>query len=444
MNITLDRNDATTASLKIAIEPADYQSAVDKKIKDYSKKAAIKGFRPGKVPPMLIQKMYGKGILVDEINGMLGKAINEYIRENNLPVVGDPLPNEEQVSSIDWDTQKEFEFVYDLGMASDFQIDFSALPVVTSYEIQADAKEIDQAIEDMQVRFGEQVNVEEVVEGDMVYGTFKHEASGFDEKSAIPTKQLSEEGLKALVGAKKGDTVTFDIQTLFKEQRSLELATSKKAEEVSELQGEFSFEIEDITRQQSAELDQVFFDKALGEGKASSEEELRSQVLAIMQDNYRREADILLGNDLQKMLVDNINIELPTDFLKRWLKIADEKLSAEDIEKDFDIFARDLRWSLIRNQVANVANVKVANEEIEATAESFIRSQFGFYGDDHGMGDVIKRVALNYLKEKDGQNYRTIFNRVFSGKVLDYLKEQARTEAKAIDVEAFKQLVAGE
>lgn len=444
MNITLDRSSSTNASLKIAIQPDDYQPQVDKKIKEYTKKAAIKGFRPGKVPASLIQKMYGKGILVDEINAMLGKAINEYIRENNLPVVGDPLPNDEQVNDIDWDTQKEFEFVYDLGLASDFKIDFASLPVVTTYEIKAGEKEIDQTIEDVLVRFGDQVQVEEVAEGDMVYGTFRQAESNYEDKSAIPTKQLSEAGLAAFVGAKKGDTVSFDIQGLFKEQRSLELATSKKADEVGELQGTFSFEIEDITRQQDATLNQELFDKVLGEGKATTEAEFRDQIAEIIQDNYRRESEYLLTDDLYKMLLDNVQIELPDDFLKRWLKVSDNKLSDEQIEKDYHAFARDLRWTLIKNQIAEVADFKVANEEIEAMAEAYVRSQFRNMGSFEGMEDIVKRVAQNYLREKDGNNYREMFNRVFANKVMEYVRAQARVESKPIDVEAFKLLAASQ
>jgi trigger factor len=444
MNITLDRSSATNASLKIAIQPDDYKAQVDKKIKEYTKKAAIKGFRPGKVPPTLIQKLYGKGILVDEINTILGKAINEYIRENDLPVVGDPLPNDEQATTIDWDTQKDFEFVYDLGLASEFKVDFESLPVVTSYEIKAGEAEINQTIEDLLVRFGDQVEVEEVAEGDMVYGTFRQTESGYEDKSAIPTKQLSEAGLAAFVGAKKADTVSFDIQGLFKEQRSLELATSKKADEVGELQGTFSFEIESITRQQDATLNQELFDKVLGEGKATTEAEFRDQVAEIIQDNYRRESEYLLTDDLFKMLLDNVAIELPTDFLKRWLKLSDNNLTEEQIEKDYDSFARDLRWTLIKNQLADVAQFKVANEEIEAAAEAYVRSQFRNMGSFEGMEDIVKRVAQNYLREKDGNNYREMFNRVFANKVMEYVRSQARVEAKAIDVEAFKLLAASQ
>ncbi|MBC7891619.1 MAG: trigger factor family protein, partial [Sphingobacteriaceae bacterium] len=149
MNVTLEKSSPVQASLKVALGEADYKPEVDKKLKDYAKKASIKGFRPGKVPPALIQKMYGKSLLVDEINGILSKAVNDYIRENRLPVVGDPLPNRDAASRVDWDNQREFEFSYDLGLASEFEVDFSALNPVTAYEIQATDEELEKTIADL-------------------------------------------------------------------------------------------------------------------------------------------------------------------------------------------------------------------------------------------------------------------------------------------------------
>ncbi len=439
MNVTLEKSNSTNALLKVALTQADYQPKVDKKIKEYSQKVVMKGFRPGKVPTGLVQKLYGKGFIVEEVNHLLGHAINDYIRDNKLPVVGDPLPNQSQ-NEIDFDTQKEFEFEYDLGLASDFDVDFASLPTVTAYEIQATEEDVNKTIEDLKVRFGGHDHAEEVAEGDLVYGQLIQ--GDYKEKTGIPTKQLTEEALKLFVGAKKGEGLTFDIQQLFKEPRSLELATSKNAEEAQAMQGEYSFEIEDITRHKEAELDQEFFDKVLGAGKVSSEEEFRAELTSIIQDNYRREADFLLKDDLQKMLLDNISIELPDDFLKRWLKQAnEEKFSDEDIEKDYDKFAKDLRWTLIRNRVAEAANVNVAAEEIEATAESMIRAQFGMYGGDNGgMDDIIKRVAQNYLKEKNGDNYRNVFNRVYVDKVMNVIQQQAKVEMKPVEADEFKKL----
>lgn len=432
MNITLEKSSTTEASLRVALTPEDYQANVDKKIKEYSRQANLKGFRPGKVPTSVIQRLYGKSILVDEVNDKLSKAVNEYIREAKLLVVGDPLPDRAKADEIDWDTQKDFEFVYNLGLASDFDVDFTKLPEVTVYEIQAGEKEYNDTLADLKKRMGEHAHVEEVGQaGDLVYGTFKQ--GDYSEKSAIPTDKITEAALQQFLGKKKEDVLTFDIQTLFADEKGLKLATGK-----DDLTGEFEFTIEDITRNQDAELNQEFFDKVLGAGKVSSEEEFKAELVKIIQENYKREAEFLLRDDVQKMLLDNIQIELPNEFLKQWLLVTNEELTEEEVEKDFDKFASDLRWTLIRNKIAEAGDIKVENEDINTYAEAMVRQQFGIYGDDNGMGDIIKKVAQNYLQENKGQNYMNVFNRVYFGKTMDFILTQVKTNTQPIDVETFK------
>lgn len=442
MNVTLEKNSPTNAALKIALAEADYKPEVDKKLKDYAKKATLKGFRPGKVPPALIQKLYGKSILVDEINGILNKTVNEYIRANKLPVVGDPMPDREHADALDWDNPREFEFSYRLGLASEFEVDFSALPPVTAYEIQATEKELDSAITDLQTRFGEQAHVDSVEAGDMVYGTFKGGESDFTEKPAIPTTRLTEEALALFVGKAKEDVVRFDIQKLFNDAKFLALATGKKEEEVGELSGEFSFSIEDITRNQAAELDQELFDKVLGPEKAGNQEEFRQQVTAIIQTNYQRESELLLFDDLRRALLDAIQIELPDDFLKTWLLESNEgKISPEEIEQDYDKFAEDLRWTLIRNRIAEDADIRVEYAEVLERTKDMVRAQFGMTSGatEDSMNDVIDRVAVGYLNDKQRKdNFTNMFNRVYTDKVMDAIREKAPVVKQAVDAEAFK------
>lgn len=441
MNVTLEKSSPVQASLKVALAEADYKPEVDKKLKDYAKKASIKGFRPGKVPPALIQKMYGKSLLVDEINGILSKAVNDYIRENRLPVVGDPLPDRDAASRVDWDNQREFEFSYDLGLASEFEVDFSALNPVTAYEIQATDEELEKTIADLKSRFGEHTHVDSIEAGDLVYGKFSGE--GMEEKSAIPTAKLTPESLALFVGKGKGDVVSVDLQSLFADAKSLALATGKKEDEAAALQGEATFEIDDATRNGVAELNQEFFDKVLGPGKAETEEDFRQQVAAIVQDNYRREAEFLLRDDLRRALLDNIQIELPNEFLKTWLLESNEgKISGEEIEQDYDKFAEDLRWTLIRNRVAEDADVKVEYAEVLERTREMVRGQFGFAGNEGGddsMKDVIDRVAVSYLNDKTKpENFTNQFNRVYTDKVMEVIREKAPVVTQAIDAESFK------
>lgn len=440
MNVTLEKSSPVNASLRVAVAEGDYKPELDKKLKDFAKKANIRGFRPGKVPMSLIQKMYGKSLLVDEINGLLSKAVNDYIRENRLPVVGDPMPDREQANAVDWDNQREFEFSYHLGLASDFEVDFSALPPVTVYEIQATDQDLETAIADLRKRFHTHAHVDAVEVGDLVYGQFAGE--GYNEKSAIPTAKLTPEAQTQFVGKTKGDAVTLDVQRLFADAKSLALATGKKEDEVADLQGEVTFTIEDITRNQEAEMGQEFFDKVLGPGAVDTEEAFRQKVQEIIQDNYRREAELLLRDDLRRALLNSIEINLPDGFLRRWLLETNEgKLTEEEIEQDYDKFAEDLRWTLIRNRVAEDANVKVEYAEVLERTKDMVRAQFGMSAGatDDSMSDVIDRVAVNYLNDKQRRdNFTEMFNRVYTDKVMNVIREKAPVVTQPIDAESFK------
>ncbi len=440
MNITLEKSSNVNAKLVVAVAEEDYKAQVEKTLKDYRKRANIKGFRPGTVPMSMVQKMFGKSILADEINNLLGSSVQKYITENKLNLVGDPLPVIDE--NIDWN-QKEFTFIYDLGLAGDFVVDFEALPAVTSYEIQATDKEVEEAIETLKKQHAEQINPEVAEEGDMLFGTF---AQGeWSEKSAIPAKAIKDEAKAIFIGASKGTVLTFDVDAVFVDEKSKGLATNKKGEEIAALTGEVTFTVEDITRSADATLDQAFFDKVLGEGKVSSEEEFRSEILAIIQDNYKREAEYLLRIDAEKALIENIAIELPEEFLKNWLvKVNEGKYTLEQIEADFDAVKRDIRWSLIKNDLADKHGIKVDYPEVIEKTKAMVRGQFGMYGNaaDPQMEEMIERIANGYLADKaNSDNFSKIFNQVFADKVAEVIMTNVKAETKTIDVEGFKSLV---
>ena len=438
MNISLEKSTPVNARLVVSIAEADYKTQVDKNLKDYRKRANIKGFRPGMVPMQLVQKMYGKTILVDEINQMLGKAVQEYIRENSLSIVGDPMPAQEDRDRIDWETQKDFDFAYDLGLAGEFTVDFDKIPAVKTYDIQAGEKELNDTLENIMKSGGEQIHPDSVEDGDMVFGTFTQ--GEWSEKSAIPMKAIKDEAKITFIGAAKDATLTFDLQDTFVDEKSIELATGNK----NGLVGEVSFLIEDITRTGPAEMNQAFFDKILGEGKASSEEEFRAEVSEIIKSNYKRESEYLLKIDAEKALLKNVYIELPEEFLKTWLlEINQGKFTPEQIEADFENVKKDLRWTLIKNEIATKNDIKVEYEEVLARTKEMIRGQFGMMGGGAGkdMDEMIERIATGYLTDKNKQdNFRKMFDEVFTSKISDAIIANIKIDSKTIDVEEFKQI----
>lgn len=438
MNISLEKSTPVNARLVVSISEADYKPQVDKNLKDYRKRANIKGFRPGMVPMQMVQKMFGKSILIDEINSVLGKAVPNYIKENNLSLVGDPMPLNEFENPIDWDTQTEFSFSYDLGLAGEFTVDFEKIPTISTYEIEATEKEVEETIENLKQNSGEQIHPDSVEDGDMLFGVFTQ--GEWTEKSAIPFKAIKDEAKATFIGAAKGATLTFDLQATFVDEKSIELATGNK----TGLTGEVTFTIEDITRNGVAELNQAFFDKVLGEGKVSSEEEFRKEILEIIKSNYKREAEYLLRIDAEKALLENIAIELPEEFLRKWLiQVNEGKFTPEQIDEDFENVKKDIRLNLIKNEVATQNEIKVEYPEVLERTKEMIRGQFGMYAPaDNSMDEMIERIANGYLTDKNKQdNFMKMFNEVYAAKVSDVIVSKVKTESKNITVDEFKQVV---
>jgi trigger factor len=444
MNISLNKANDLQGRLTVVVTEADYKEKVEAKLKDYRKKASIKGFRPGMVPATLIKKLYGQSALVDEINHELGHAVSDYIKENKLNLVGEPLPAVEEADAIDWEKDTEFTFHYDLGFHGDFTVDLAKMKAVQSYEIKADKKEIEETIENLKKQFGEQTHPETVEDRDLVFGTFTQ--GDWVEKSAIPMHAIQDKSKKVFIGAKKGDTLTFAIDKVFVDAKALALATGKKEEEVADLKGEVSYVVEDITRQVPSELNVAFFDKVLGPGKATDEKSFRAEVETIVSENYAREAKYLLRIDAEKALLESVKIDLPEEFLRTWLiRINEGKFTPEQIDQDFDNVKRDIRWNLIKNEIAEKFDVKVDYPEVVEKAKDMVRQQFGGYlsSDQPGIEEMIEKIAMGYLSDKSkGDNFMNLYNQAFSDKVSNAIVENIPNKTTKIDVEKFKEIAA--
>ncbi|MEN9958121.1 MAG: hypothetical protein RLZZ474_365 [Bacteroidota bacterium] len=444
MNISLNKASDLQGRLTVVVTEADYKEKVEAKLKDYRKKASIKGFRPGMVPATLIKKLYGQSALVDEINHELGHAVSDYIKENKLNLVGEPLPAVEEADAIDWEKDTEFTFHYDLGFHGDFTVDLAKMKAIQSYEIKADKKEIDETIENLKKQFGEQTHPETAEDRDLVFGTFTQ--GDWVEKSAIPMHAIQDKSKKIFIGAKKGDTLTFAIDKVFVDAKALALATGKKEEEVAELKGEVSYVVEDITRQVPSEMNVAFFDKVLGPGKATDEKTFRAEVETIVGENYAREAKYLLRIDAEKAILESVKIDLPEAFLRTWLiRINEGKFTPEQIDQDFDNVKRDIRWNLIKNEIAEKFDVKVDYPEVVEKAKDMVRQQFGGYlsSDQPGIEEMIEKIAMGYLSDKSkGDNFMNLYNQAFSDKVSNAIVENIPNKTTKIDVDKFKEIAA--
>ena len=448
MDITLEKASDTNASLIITLKPGDYKAEVDKKLKQHGKQVSLKGFRPGHVPASVVQKMYGKGILVEEVNNLLSKSVTSYIRENKLQVVGDPMPNREEADAIDWDSQDEFKFSYELGLASDFEVEMTSLNSVNRYTIEAGDKEADETIGNLRTQFNATLHPDEAAEGDTIFGELKQinapeGAEAFTTKTALPLAKVAPDALSTFVGKTKDETFTFVMEAAFPDEKERALATGAKKEDAGSLTGEFSFTIEDVTRQTPAEMNQEFFDKVLGMGAAEDEETFRVKVKEIIGQNYGRESENLLRNDVEQALLDNILISLPDEFLKKWLLGMNEgKFTPEQIDEQYPDFTKSAKLQLIKNRVAEKNEINVDFQEVMASTRQMVRDQFGFSGNDSGeMDETIDKIAKNYLMDEknNGQNYTQTFNRVFDDKVIEFIKSQLTIVDQTVSLDEFRE-----
>jgi len=436
LEIVLDKKDTTNASIKIKLNEADYQPKVTEKLKEYGKKAAIKGFRPGKVPPALLKKMFGRSILIEEINQLLSNSVTNYIKENELPIVGDPLPGRDDADQIDWDNQKEFEFSYEVGLIADFDYDLAALSV-QKYEVETTDEQIEQTIGNLQKRYGQYTHPEEAAEDDFVIGNLAADDGSFSKEGVyLSLNRVKPEYQPLFLGKKKGDTVIFDIQNTLEKPEYVGFLTGVNKDEAEKLAGSYTLTLTDVERMQPAELDEALFEKVLGPGVATDEATFRDKIRTNMTEIYRKDADGLLLKQVRDQLVENTAIELPDAFLKRWLLTANKDVTPEQVEKEFDAFLKELKWDVLKNRVAKDAGIKVDHAEVMNRTKDMIREQFGMstFDDDDDRFDTI---ADSFLKGEKGKNYMNVFNQVYADKVTAYILEQVQPETKKLTSEEF-------
>lgn len=438
MNITLNQTDSTNAQLVVVLEEADYAQKVDQQVKEFSKKAQIKGFRPGKVPAGLVKKMYGKSILVEQINKTLQEEISKYIRENDVKLLGEPLPEPSQ-ADIDWDNQKSFEFTYQVGLLPDFNLPLDKS--VEGVKVELDQKTIDEAYENLKRQFGQTVNPETSAEGDFISGELKQVDGDFQSKTLIPTNRVVE-GKDKFVGLKTDDAIRFDIRKTFGDDNAaLAHVTGLSKDVVADLNGEFEFIVEKINRTEPAELNQELFDKLFGKDEVKTEEEFDAKIRETILENYEREADNLLYRNIIDTLVDNVEVELPTEFFKRWIAVTNEgKLTAEQIEENFDKYVRELKWSMIKNKVVEENDLKVTNEEVVESTKEKMLAQFNMPEVPEELKESMNNYAQQYLQQDNGRNYINEYEQLLAEKVLAKLKEQMTVVEKTISSEDFRNM----
>jgi trigger factor len=440
MNITRENIDALNANVKINISKADYEEPVEKKLREYKRSASIKGFRPGHVPFPMIKKMYGTSVLVDEINKLVSDSLSNYIKEEKLDILGDPMPKNDE-HSFDPEKSEEFTFTFELGLAPEFELALSKKQKVTRYLIEPDAKMILDYIDNYARRHGEFKIVKKSEEKDMLKGSVTSaDGTVTNDDATISVELVKDEELKKeFIGKKAGDQVTFDLRTAFPNDYEIAGITGLKKENVKELNGLFTITIREVSRFAPAENTQELWDRVYGEGTVSSAEEFESKVTEEIRQYFNRETEFKLRNDAREEILAKTPFSLPEDFLKRWLIKINEKATPEEIEKDFDHFLDDLRWQLVKNKLAKENEVKITEEEILTEAKAFTKAQFTQYGLYYATDEQVTSFAKDMLRKEDEAH--RIAEKVLDTRILDIITAAIKVDDKKVSIEEFNKLL---
>lgn len=447
MQISQDSIDALRAHVSVTLEKGDYEARCESALKAHRKQAQMPGFRVGKIPMGLIRKQYGKSILADELNKLLSEALQKHVVDNNLDVLGNPIPSETLEDIGDWENPDAFTFHYEIGLAPEVKLEFKRAKF-TRNTIPVDKKAIDNRIKDMQRQHGKVNDVELAGEKDMLLGTFvqldaKGEIleGGIENRSSIAIEFVEDKKTKKkLIGSKINDVVVVDPAKVTKGHDDLGKMLGITHEQVHALKGEFKFGVEEIKSLEEHEVNQELFDKIYPQGEVATLKDFKGKIEKDLEEYFDRDAEWVFRRKFVVDLVEYMKINLPEAFLKRWIMLTNDKpVTPEQLETEFAGYADSLRWQLVQKAVMSDQDIKITADELEIEAKKFIGAQYAQYGmpmDEETMSNVAK----NMLGQEEER--RRIADVIIERKVVDHLKTLVTIKDKSISYEKFAELAA--
>jgi trigger factor len=448
MNITRENTGNVNAVIKVLIEKPDYEKTVEETLKDYRQKSSLPGFRPGKAPIGLIKRRFGKAVLAEEINKMLSQNLTSYLIEEKIHILGEPLASHEHQKNIDWDKDEDFEFAFDIALAPDIQLNLDENIRLNYYNIKITDEMLDQQLEMIASQMGQQVEVDEVGEKTLIRGNFVElDEQGNEKEEGVRANDVllsvelikDEEIKKQFSGKKKEDTFIFNPVTAYNDRHEVGHLLKISHEQAHELNSNFNFTVNEITKFDKAELNQELFEKIYGEGTdVKTEEDLRNKIKEDISYNLKQASDRRYATDVRDSLVELINPELPEEFLKRWLREMNQDVTDEQIENDFEGFTKDLRWQLIKGFIAKSNDIKVEEDEMLDFAKQLANAQYSQYGIYNAPEEQLESFA-KMLLDKPEEKER-FYNKIIEDKVVAIVKEKTAVEEKEVTREEFEEL----
>jgi trigger factor len=447
VQIIKENIDELNAIIKVQVKREDYEPKIESTLANYRKKVDLKGFRKGQVPKAIVKKMYGNHILADTVNDLLSNSINQYIVENKIEVLGHPIPKNGQQFNIEINDMKDFDFEYEIGLAPEFEITFFKDNKGMEREVpEVTEKMLDEEIERIKLRFGQPEEVETIEEKDVLSVTLKElDEAGAEKDGGVSNEtSISAEMLKNKKFAdkfkklKKGESIEIDV---FAEFDKDEATVAKQLlgvdlNSLGENRPKFKITVNTIKRVKPAEINEELLDAMYGKGNLKNEEDLRAKIKEDVEKYFSRQADAKFYNVLAENLIEKTKMSLPDDFLKRWIKLTNEKpITDEQIENDYDAFQKNLKWSLIIKKVGGENNIKVDMEDVKARTAAQIKEQMLSYGISNLSDEETNNFVASMMAREEHVNQTK--ETILEEKLFDYFKSQLKIKDKKVSLEDF-------
>lgn len=451
MNISFEAPDKINGLMTITLETADYQPEVDKTLKDYRKRANIPGFRPGQAPMSMIKRQFGPSVKVDAVNKMLGEKLYEYVRENKIQMLGEPLPSEQQ-EQLDFESDQPLTFKFDIAVAPEFEAKLSGKDHVPYYNITVDDKLVDQQVEMYQSRAGHYDKVEQydaeqrdMLKGDLreldAEGNVKEDGITVADAVLMPQYIKADDQKKLFDGAKLGDIITWNPRKAYPES-DVEVSSLLKIqkEEVKDHEGDFTFQVTEISRFMKAEVNQELFDMALGKDAVKDEKEFRQKIADQISQQFKADSDYKFLLDVRAHMEKKVGkLEFPEALLKR-IMLNNNKDKGEDfVEKNFEASIKELGWHMIKEQLVAAQGIKVDDDDLKNVAKEAARAQFAQYGMSNVPEEYLDNYAAEMLKKRE--NVDGLVDRAVDVKLSAALKNVVKLDEKGITLEDFQKLL---
>jgi len=433
MKVSKKDVDKLNSVLSVEIQKKDYESNVDKVLKDYRKRANIPGFRKGHTPIGLIKKQYGMSVKVDEINKLMQKGLSDYLNTEKLAILGNPIPVEK--NEIDWNSDV-LAFDFEIGLSPQFDVNLKNKKAIPSYEIDVDKKMIDDQIKNIQNQYGKLVSRDKVEDGFEINGTFSNEEFEVENKSNFKLENVKGKSNKEILSnLKLGESVDLKTKGLFKNESDLSFHLKLNDENKDKIKT-VNFSLNEINERQPADLDQELFDKLFGKDSVKTVTDLKKKLKSDAESNFVNQTDQKLLNDVTEYLIENTKFNLPDEFLKKWMQTAGEKkLSVVEAESEYEKSEKGLRYQLIEAKLIEQNDIKIDPSQIKNFAKELIKSQMKQYGQNNPDEKELESISQRILSNKE--EVKRISDQLLSKKLIELFKSNLKFKNNKVTYDKF-------